>query len=104
MPFTFIRLRTSNDLDLLRRIGVQICISNLRGPYVDVLNHGILHFEEIITYNKMLEYISKDEESDIMWKLKYIIFHKGPLQKGHPEYRNSQYNIMIEWENGEITK
>jgi hypothetical protein len=25
-------------------------------------------------------------------------------QKGHPEYRNSQYNFMIEWENGEITK
>jgi hypothetical protein len=24
--------------------------------------------EEIITYNKMLEYIIKDEESDIMWK------------------------------------
>jgi hypothetical protein len=24
--------------------------------------------EEIITYNKMLEYITKDEESDIQWK------------------------------------
>jgi hypothetical protein len=23
---------------------------------------------EIITYNKMLEYITKDEESDITWK------------------------------------
>jgi hypothetical protein len=25
--------------------------------------------EEIITYNKMLEYITKDEESDIKWKI-----------------------------------
>jgi hypothetical protein len=25
--------------------------------------------EEIITYNKMLEYITKDEESDIQWKI-----------------------------------
>jgi hypothetical protein len=31
--------------------------------------------EEFITYNKMLEYIAKDEESDIMWKFQRIIFH-----------------------------
>jgi hypothetical protein len=50
--------------------------------------------EEIITYNKMLEYITKDEDSDIIWKFKRIVSHK---KKG------SQVNVLIEWENGEIT-
>jgi hypothetical protein len=35
-------------------------------------------FEEIVTNNKLLEYISKD----IMQKFKPIIFHEGP---GHPK-------------------
>jgi hypothetical protein len=50
--------------------------------------------EEIITYNKMLEYITKDEGSDIMWKFKHIVSH---------EKKGSQINFLIEWENGEIT-
>jgi hypothetical protein len=50
--------------------------------------------EEILTYNKMLEYITKDEESDIQWKFRRIVSH---------EYKGSQCNVLIEWENGEIT-
>jgi hypothetical protein len=50
--------------------------------------------EEIITYNKMLEYITKDEDSDIQWKFCRIVSH---------EYKGSQCNVLIEWEKGEIT-
>jgi hypothetical protein len=46
---------------------------------------------EIIMYNKMLEYITKDEESDIMWKFRQIISH---------ELQGSQITLLIEWENG----
>jgi hypothetical protein len=59
--------------------------------------------EEIITYNKLLDYLSKDLEIDIVWKLRRIISHNGPFQANHPEYKGSQYNRMIEWENVEIT-
>ena len=45
----------------------------------------------------MLEYITKDEESDITWKFRRVISHEGPTQ-------GSQYDLMIEWENGDITK
>jgi hypothetical protein len=31
--------------------------------------------EEIITYNKMLEYITRDEENDIQWKFRRIVSH-----------------------------
>jgi hypothetical protein len=50
--------------------------------------------EEIITYNNMLEHIAKEEESDIMWKFRRIISQ---------EARGSQINLLIEWENGDIT-
>jgi hypothetical protein len=50
--------------------------------------------EEIITYNKMLDYITKDKESDIRWKFKRIISH---------ENKGSQCNVFIEWESWEIT-
>jgi hypothetical protein len=53
--------------------------------------------EDIIKYNKILEYITKDKESDITWKFRRIISRKGPT-------RGSQYDLLIEWENGEISK
>jgi hypothetical protein len=43
----------------------------------------------------MLEYITKDEESDIMWKFRQILSH---------EVQGSQITRSIEWENGEIAK
>jgi hypothetical protein len=42
-----------------------------------------------------LEYITKDEESDIQWKFLCIVSHEY--------YKGSQCNVLIEWENGEIT-
>jgi hypothetical protein len=52
--------------------------------------------KDIITYNKMMEYITKDKESDITWKFRQIISHEVG--------QGSQYDLLIEWENGEITK
>jgi hypothetical protein len=49
--------------------------------------------EEIITNNKMLEYITNDEESDIQWKFRCIVSH---------EYKGSRCNLLIKWEGGEI--
>ena len=59
--------------------------------------------EEVITYNQLLEFLEKDESNDIVWKFHKITSHQGPLSKGHPDYKGSMYNVMIEWENGEIT-
>jgi hypothetical protein len=59
--------------------------------------------EEIISYNKMLEYITRDEENPVVWKFQRITSHQGPLKPDHPDYNGSTYNVMVEWENGEIT-
>ena len=62
-------------------------------------------YEEILTYNEILEYILKSEEQDadqaIMWKFKHIAGHQGPLKKGNPGYNESKFNVLLEWETGE---
>jgi hypothetical protein len=59
--------------------------------------------EEIITYNQLLEYLRKDEENDVVWKFQRITSHQGPLTPSHPDFKGSKYNVVIEWENGEVT-
>ena len=64
-------------------------------------------YEEILTYNEILEYIMKNEEQDddqaIVWKFKRIAGHQGPLKKGDPRYNGSKFNVLVEWETGEST-
>jgi hypothetical protein len=61
--------------------------------------------EEIITYNEILRYIEASDESegDTVWKFKRITAHEGPLTQTHLSFKGSSYNVLIEWENGEIT-
>ena len=59
--------------------------------------------EEVITYNRLLDYLSKDNENDVVWKFRRIVSHQGPLRSEHPDYKGSMYNVMVEWETGEIT-
>ena len=64
-------------------------------------------YEEILTYNEILEYITKNKEQDedqaIVWKFKHIAGHQGPLNKGDPKYNGSKFNVRVEWETGEST-
>jgi hypothetical protein len=60
--------------------------------------------EEVITYNQLLEFLGKqDEDNNIVWKFRRIVSHQGPLKPEHNDYKGSNYNVMIEWETGEIT-
>jgi Reverse transcriptase (RNA-dependent DNA polymerase) len=59
--------------------------------------------EECMTYNDLLGYLARDEESDIVWKFRRIISHQGPLRPDHKDYNGSSYNVMVEWETGEVT-
>ena len=64
-------------------------------------------YEEILTYNEILEYIAKNEEQDadqaIVWRFKHIAGHQGPLKKGDPSYNGSKFNVLVEWVTGEST-
>ena len=60
-------------------------------------------FEEIMSYNEILNYIQDGEGDSTVWKFHRIIGHQGPLTCTHPDYKGSTYNVQIEWENNEIT-
>jgi hypothetical protein len=62
-------------------------------------------YNEIITYNEFIVFIKKNKENeDIVWKFKCIVGHQGPLICIYPNYKGSKYNVLMEWENGEITE
>ncbi len=61
-------------------------------------------YEEILSYNEILSYIEQqDDDGTKVWKFCCIMVHEGPLKPSDPSYKRSKYNIMIKWENGEIT-
>jgi hypothetical protein len=60
-------------------------------------------YEEIMSYNDIISHIEKDEEDTIIWKFRRITAHEGPIAPNHQNWKGSAYNVMIEWENGEIT-
>jgi len=59
--------------------------------------------EELLTYNQILEHLNRDNENPVVWKYKRIVSHQGPLRPGDKDYNGSIYNVMLEWEGGEIT-
>ena len=61
--------------------------------------------QAIISYNQVLNYLEKaNQEDDSLYKFRAITNHHGPLKKSDPKYNGSLYNIMVEWEIGEITE
>ena len=60
-------------------------------------------YEDVMTYDQIVSKIEQEMDSDIIWKFKRITSHEGPLTPKHSNYKGSMYNVMVEWENGEIT-
>ena len=63
--------------------------------------------EEIMSYNQLMDYIQKgtdgEEDLDLLFKFKDILVHQGPLESTDPNQKGSKYNVMVEWEPGEVT-
>ena len=61
--------------------------------------------QAIISYNQVLNYLEKEnQEDESLYKLRAITDHHGPLKKNDPNNNGSLYNVMVEWETGEITE
>ena len=62
---------------------------------------------EIISHNQLMDYIQKgtdaEEDPDSLFKFKDIVAHQGPLESTDPNHKGSKYNVMVEWESGEVT-
>ena len=63
--------------------------------------------EEIMSYNQLMVYIQKgtdaEEDPDSLFKFRDIVAHQGPLESTDPDHKGSKYNVMVEWESGEVT-
>ena len=63
--------------------------------------------EEIMSYNQLMDYIQKgtdgEEDPDSLFKFRDIVAHQGPLESFDPDQKGSKYNVMVEWESGEVT-
>ena len=61
--------------------------------------------QAIISYKQVLNYLEKEnQEDESLYKLRAITDHHGPLKKNDPNNNSSLYNVMVEWETGEITE
>jgi hypothetical protein len=61
-------------------------------------------YEEIITYNELMDFIEKNQENNaIVWRFQRIVGHQGPLLLHDKDYNGSRFNMLVEWENEEIT-
>ena len=58
-------------------------------------------FEELMTYQQILDHIEKDESQEVYWRFTKIFAHQGPLCSDDDDYKGSLYNVGVERENGE---
>ena len=59
--------------------------------------------QAIISYNQVLNYLEKETQDDeTLYKFTVITDHHGPLKSTDPSHNGSLYNVMVEWETGEI--
>ena len=60
-----------------------------------------------MSYNQLMDYIQKgtdaEEDPDSLFKFRDIVAHQGPLESTDPNNKGSKYNVMVEWESGEVT-
>ena len=63
--------------------------------------------EEIMSYNQLMDYIQNgtdaEEDPDSLFEFRDIVAHQGPLESTDPNHKGSKYNVMVEWESGEVT-
>ena len=59
--------------------------------------------EAIMSYVQILDHLDQQEQQEDLYKSRAITGHQGPLSPQDENYKGSKYNVMVEWETGEIT-
>jgi hypothetical protein len=61
-------------------------------------------FKEVRSYSQLMDSLESQEDGEgNVWKFHRVMGHQGPLLHNDKDYNGSLYNVMIEWENGEVT-
>ena len=56
-----------------------------------------------MSYVQILDHLDHQEQQEDHYKFRAITGHQGPLSPRDENYKGSKYNVMVEWETGEIT-
>ena len=56
-----------------------------------------------MSYVQILDHLDQQEQQEDLYKFRAITGHEGPLSPQDENYKGSKYNVMVEWETGEIT-
>ena len=67
------------------------------------LDVGQRRAEAIMSYVQILDHLDQQEQQEDLYKFRAITGHQGPLSPQDENYKGSKYNVMVEWETGEIT-
>ena len=59
--------------------------------------------EAIMSFVQILDHLDQQEQQEDLYKFRAITGHQGPLSPQDENYKGSKYNVMVEWETGEIT-
>ena len=63
--------------------------------------------DKIMSYNQLMDYIQKgtdaEEDPDSLFNFRDIVAHQGPLESTDLNHKGIKYNVMVEWESGEVT-
>ena len=64
--------------------------------------------DEILAYNEIIDIIAdqcnEEQDTERKWMFKGITAHEGPLSPKHPNYYGSKYNVLVQWEDGSVTR
>ena len=60
--------------------------------------------EVIMSYVQILDHLDHQEQQEDLYKFRAITGHQGPLSPQDENYKGSKYNVMVEWETGEISE
>ena len=60
--------------------------------------------EAIMSYVQIFDHLDQQEQQEDLHKFRAITGHQGPLSPQDENYKGSKYNVMVEWETGEITE
>jgi hypothetical protein len=60
-------------------------------------------FKVILSYFQLMDSLKSQEDGEgNVWEFSWTTGHQCPLLQNDKDYNGSPYNVMIEWENGEI--
>ena len=57
-----------------------------------------------MSYVQTFDHLDHQEQQEDLYKFRATTGHQGPLSSQDENYKCSKYNVMVEWETGEITE